>query len=790
MGPYAIRSRIGSGGFGDTYLAHDGHGARVAVKVLRSEHRLDNESRERFVRELRAGQALRSNLFSRVVDWELAGSEPWLCFTYAEGRALTELIHEAPLPIERVSRIATQLVDALADLTVAGLVHRDLKPANVRVGPNDAITVLDLGIASAPGWATTAVGGSGTLRYIAPEQSEQAVATPAMDVWAVGLIVSELAGGRHPFDAHFAGIRSLLSAIQNEPPDLSLVPVAWRPFIAACLQRDPEHRGTPDLLQTLLPGHEDAFAMEAIAAARDAASRIIEPSDRAQALAEVAALLFQSGDLSAARNVEHEARLAANSEDYLPLRDLQLSRIALTYAEAGSSSSARDAAGQISSPLFLCDAMVGLARAHANAGDRSAAWDAAQQARDAANQIEDAHARALALHSSAGAFTAGGHYSAARDATQQARDAANQIGEVRLRVEVLAEMAEDRAEAGDHAAALDAVRSARDATNTIDDPFFRGLAWCKVASAFSAARDQSAAIDAATKIDQPIWRVEVLAEMAERLAEAGDNSVARDAAQQARDTANQIEDAHARAHAQRHVARTYAGAGDHAAARDAAQQARDAANQIDDPRTRAYLLGGVARAYAGAGDHAAARDAAQQARDAANQIDDPRTRADVLADAAGAFAEAGDLAAARETGVAAFDTAVSSHPPESRSGLLHDISTTFLRDLDLSAARNAGRAIGDPHRRAEVLANLAQAYARAGELSAAQDAGQQAWRAATHINDALDREEMLARATEALTEAGDLSAARHAADGIDDPRRRAEALTALARARLDAEALG
>lgn len=247
-GPYTLQSMIGSGGFGETYLGVDSHGSRVAVKLLRPQSDPQLTATERFRRELRASQSLTSHLFARVLDFDLRGPDPWICFSYAEGRDLTELIREGPLAADRLLRIAHQLLTATLDLSAAGIVHRDLKPANIRIGPNDSVTVLDLGIASLPGLETITRGAIGTIAYMAPEQIDGGKPTTAMDVWAIGLIVAQLAGVRHPFGAHFGSLGRLIEAVKNAEPDLSQVPDEWAATVQRCLEKRASSRPTPSQL--------------------------------------------------------------------------------------------------------------------------------------------------------------------------------------------------------------------------------------------------------------------------------------------------------------------------------------------------------------------------------------------------------------------------------------------------------------------------------------------------------------------------------------------------------------
>ena len=260
IGGYNIVERLGIGGFATTYLAVDAHGGQVALKVL---HQPDDPvARERFRRELDSTRRMNSQLVARMIDYDLEGKSPWIAFAYIPGRDLTEVLYDAPLPASRVSHLGLQLAAAICDLSDQGLVHRDLKPANVRVGANDSVTVVDLGIAWREEMSTlTANGAIGTLEYMAPETMIDADPNSAQDVWAFGLILAKLAGGRHPYGFAMQNTARFISALTNEQPDLRGVPWPWRQVCGVCLQFSPKNRPAPHELSALLETCSDLLEL-------------------------------------------------------------------------------------------------------------------------------------------------------------------------------------------------------------------------------------------------------------------------------------------------------------------------------------------------------------------------------------------------------------------------------------------------------------------------------------------------------------------------------------------------
>jgi serine/threonine protein kinase len=155
---------------------------------------------------------------------------------------LEALLARGPLPAERVMTIARGLADALAYLHARGVVHRDVKPANAFVDDDDAARLTDFGIARVVGAASlTATGFTmGTARYLAPEQLEGRAVTPAVDVYALGLVMIECLSGEPAFAGTHAEVAS---ARLVRDPELPLsTPPRWRALLEAMTSRDPALR--------------------------------------------------------------------------------------------------------------------------------------------------------------------------------------------------------------------------------------------------------------------------------------------------------------------------------------------------------------------------------------------------------------------------------------------------------------------------------------------------------------------------------------------------------------------
>ncbi|MCW2742604.1 MAG: pknA2 [Blastococcus sp.] len=270
-GRYQLGERLGSGGMADVYHAEDLLLHRpVAVKVLRSEYTADETFVARFRAEARHAASLSHPNIAAVFDYgeEIAQDGTgetlaYLVMELIEGEPLSALLRrEGPLDTATTLSLLRQIAFALAEAHRAGLVHRDVKPGNILVCPDGSVKITDFGIAwSARSVALTRTGQViGTPQYLSPEQAEGRPATPASDVYALGLIGYECLAGRPAFDGDNA-VTIALKQVRQEPDPLpDVLPVSVRGLIARSLAKDPAVR-LPD-------GAAVVSAIEDIAAGR------------------------------------------------------------------------------------------------------------------------------------------------------------------------------------------------------------------------------------------------------------------------------------------------------------------------------------------------------------------------------------------------------------------------------------------------------------------------------------------------------------------------------------------
>jgi serine/threonine-protein kinase len=204
-GRYRVGRRLGEGGMAIVFLGHDLLlGRDVAIKTLRPQYAADPAFRARFERESRAAASLSH---PNIIDVHDVGDEdgtPYLVMELVRGQTLKEIIAaDAPFHPDDVAELLAQIGGALDYAHARGYVHRDVKPGNILVDGHGRARLVDFGIAKglADADLTEQGSGLGTVGYISPEQAEGLMATPASDVYSVGVVAYERLTGELPFSA-------------------------------------------------------------------------------------------------------------------------------------------------------------------------------------------------------------------------------------------------------------------------------------------------------------------------------------------------------------------------------------------------------------------------------------------------------------------------------------------------------------------------------------------------------------------------------------------------------------
>ncbi len=248
---YKLLKELGRGGMGVVFLAEDTDLEReVAVKILLEEHAKDQGAVTRFLREAKASAKIKSEHVAHVYETgKLANGVPFIVMESLQGIDLADrLENEGPLPVKRIVEFVMQTCEALAEAHAAGIVHRDLKPANLflatRPDGTDVLKILDFGISkiSTSSVLTRSQTLVGSPYYMSPEQLESAQDVDVRaDIWALGVIMYELAAGKRPFEG--TSLAALCVTVLNaEPEPLSAlvpgVPRAFEEAVMKCLRKD------------------------------------------------------------------------------------------------------------------------------------------------------------------------------------------------------------------------------------------------------------------------------------------------------------------------------------------------------------------------------------------------------------------------------------------------------------------------------------------------------------------------------------------------------------------------
>ena len=270
LGPYEIIAPIGAGGMGEVYRAKDTRLDRtVAIKVLSSKLDMSAELKARFDREAKTISQLQHPNICVLHDIGSENGTDFLVMEFLEGESLNEKLKRGPLPIEELLKISIQLADALEKAHRAGIIHRDLKPGNVMLTKSGA-KLLDFGLAkpmgsagaaasntsasifaaaatiTSPGSPLSSVGTIiGTVQYMAPEQIQGLEADVRSDIFAFGLLLYEMATGKHAFEGKTqTSVVGQILAVNPVPISTlrPMTPAALSRLVSTCLEKDPDER--------------------------------------------------------------------------------------------------------------------------------------------------------------------------------------------------------------------------------------------------------------------------------------------------------------------------------------------------------------------------------------------------------------------------------------------------------------------------------------------------------------------------------------------------------------------
>ncbi|MCB8943501.1 MAG: SUMF1/EgtB/PvdO family nonheme iron enzyme [Ardenticatenaceae bacterium] len=250
VGKYTLQTLIGRGGMAEVYKSrHPELGRDLAIKILHPHFTDTPGFIERFRREAQAAAALRHPNIVQIYDFDVtADGIYYMVMEFIEGMALEKYLaqQKGAMPPEAALPLFLQIVSAVHFAHQKGTIHRDIKPANILIDPNEHIYLADFGIAQIVGASRLTESGvsTGTPAFMAPEQVLGQEITPAVDIYALGVILYQMLTGRLPYEGANPATLMILQATEppTPPSRFADIPLRVEDVILRALAKEPENR--------------------------------------------------------------------------------------------------------------------------------------------------------------------------------------------------------------------------------------------------------------------------------------------------------------------------------------------------------------------------------------------------------------------------------------------------------------------------------------------------------------------------------------------------------------------
>jgi len=307
---YRVKSLLGIGGMGAVYLVHDKDLDRdVALKLIKSDIAEDADALERFKREIQLSSRVTHPNVLRVFDLGESDDIKFLTMQFVDGRDLATILKkQGKLPNERLVRVFRQVAEGLKAAHDQGVVHRDLKPQNIMIDSQDRVYVTDFGLAKGSEQSGMTQTGAviGTPFYMSPEQVKGEPVGPRSDIYALGVILYQMAAGvvpftgATPFEVMMRRVQRPAQPVGELNPDL---PKYLQRIIERCLAVDPNlrYQNVAEILEDL-----DAESFRTSLRYSALSRRWVRPA----ALAVFAAVVLAAGGIWIARTAGRGAAAA------------------------------------------------------------------------------------------------------------------------------------------------------------------------------------------------------------------------------------------------------------------------------------------------------------------------------------------------------------------------------------------------------------------------------------------------------------------------------------------------